>query len=207
MRSETKIHRNNFIRDIVLVAILISLPFLFFVYNFAPENEQIWKTNFFTIDAGSFKEVDYYLWYYCHILLILFILILWFVSCKHWWRIMIFIPIVVELKELIDLLIGKKSQMLNGIINPIYLFIIPLIILILVLSKKLKYYSSRKRFDYILNEEINTLMNKLSVFKNQDYRVLKIKLIELRKNKSIMTKKEYLKELISLKNSISTLED
>lgn len=194
-------NRVSFFKDLFILLLIIITPFLFFLYTIAPEDVTEWKTRFFHINLSKTgDDVNATLWYFSYKLLIVFVFILWFITCKHWWRYVLLVPLFVELHK-----ISRAYYELNygiGNYNFYYSFIlsVPLIILLFILSKKLNYYSLSKSINKQIDEEIYVLMNQVSNYKTVDYKEFKARLISLRKRKGNLDKKEYLIQLIKLRD-------
>lgn len=74
------------------VVFLIAIsPVLFYLYRSFPET-QIWETSFFTIET-KFPDFYSYAWYFTGKFIPLYLLLLWFFTCKHWWHWIILVPI------------------------------------------------------------------------------------------------------------------
>ena len=73
---------------VILVAIA---PFIFYSYKSFPES-QVWETSFFKLETG-FPDWFSYSWYLVGKIVPLYLLLLWFFTCKHWWHWIILVPI------------------------------------------------------------------------------------------------------------------
>ncbi|WP_040248857.1 hypothetical protein [Psychroserpens mesophilus] len=185
----------------VLISIMI-LPFIFFIYNVAPIEISIWKTNWFEIDSGFYKSVEYYFWILSVKFLTLSILSIWFLTCLHRWRLIILIPIYVEIYKIcvnfyvVDYGFKHEFDFPNS-----FLISIPFSIFLLLLSRRLGY---NKRFHRLkINDEISNEMLKTSMIHPKVYSKIKKELSDLNKEKEGISKKDYLIKLIALRDQIS----
>ncbi|WP_452230237.1 MULTISPECIES: hypothetical protein [unclassified Lacinutrix] len=192
--------RVNVLKDFVIVFIIAVCPFFFFLYTIVPENTMVWRTNFFIVNlSNTGNEVAVIFWYFSYKFLTTLIFCIWFVTCKHWWRYVILAPIFYEINKVttayyeINYAIGGYKHYYS------FLLSIPIIILLFVISKKLNYYSFSKSINKQIDDEINELMRHVSNYKKEDYKAYKTKLILLRKEKIKLDKKEYLIQLIKLR--------
>ena len=189
-------------KDMMIMIIIILLPFLFYFYNLAPRDTKVWKIWGVKIDSGMYEEVDYYVWLLAVKFLTLVILSIWFLTCKHWWRAVLFIPIAVEVHKINNTFVGVEFGNTH---SPLYLksFIYSLIFLFILmfLSRKLKFYKSYDGLS--LNKDINEELIKLSKFDIKNYKLIRKQLKELRKQKDKLDKKKYLAELIQLRDKLS----
>lgn len=114
---------------IVILLIAIS-PYLFYLYESFP-NDYVWKTFLFEI------ELELYTWYSFSWFLVgkiipLYLLFIWFFTCKHWWHWIILIPITMYLFQTWGLVNQTRNadevELLYMI--PVMLVIIPAVYLI-----------------------------------------------------------------------------
>jgi len=75
----------------IIVFLIAISPYLFYVYESFP-NVYVWKTSFFE------SKLEVYTWYtFAWILtgkiMPLYLLLIWFFTCKHWWHWIILVPI------------------------------------------------------------------------------------------------------------------
>lgn len=188
----------------MIVIIIIALPFLFYAYKLVPV-AKVWETPFFKIESNYYDDVSILFWSLSNKLFTLLILFVWFLTCKHWWRFAILVPIIIEIYKFLIILNDEldytdEYEFLYSL--PIT---IPIIALILLLSRKLNYYNQAKNLNAELDEEIEQLLNELSNFKTQDYKLIRKELKVLRQSKNGLNKKDYLKQLIFLRNKLIQL--
>lgn len=196
--------RKYFFRDILIAIIIALSPFIFFAYNFAPKNTKVWETKLFTINLVGNNDIDYLLWMISSKLLLITIISVWFVTCKHWWRLVILMPFSIELFKFLSII--NKEFLVIPNYNFIYIFpiLISSILILFHYSNKLNFYSYHKNINNELNEEIDILLQNLSHFRNKNYKDFKQQLLQLRKEKNILDEKEYLEKLIKLREAFST---
>ena len=82
--------KSIFVGGIVAFFIGIS-PFLFYSYKSFPENT-LWETSFFSLETAFFSWFDY-AWYFANKIIPLYLLLIWFFTCKHWWHWILLVPI------------------------------------------------------------------------------------------------------------------
>ncbi|MBQ0786212.1 MAG: hypothetical protein KBT69_01835 [Oceanihabitans sp.] len=198
------VNRADFLKDFSIVFIIVISPFLFFLYMLSPEKTGEWETWLFHININNTGyEVDEFLWCISTYFLITINLSLWFVSCKHWWRYVILIPIIIELEKINLIYYDLSYDILDYKFHYSFILSIPIIIFLFVLSKKLNYYSLSKSINKQIDDEINVLMKHVSNYKTEDYKKYKKKLVLLRKQKINLDKKEYLIKLIKLRDDFA----
>ena len=75
-----------------VVALFIGItPLLFYSYKSFPESTT-WETYFFILETSFFSWFDY-AWYLANKIIPLYLLFIWFFTCKHWWHWILLVPI------------------------------------------------------------------------------------------------------------------
>ncbi|AIY14773.1 MULTISPECIES: hypothetical protein [Cellulophaga] len=94
-----KNHKSNIRKKLLiegLLALSISLSVLFFYsYKYFPSDPEIEKMDLLsiTITRNGYKSIFVAFYYYLGKIVPLYLLIIWFITCKHWWYHAILIPI------------------------------------------------------------------------------------------------------------------
>ncbi|WP_303317655.1 hypothetical protein Q4Q34_17220 [Flavivirga abyssicola] len=116
-----------------IVATLIAIiPYLFYLYESVP-SVKVWDTFLFTYNSGYFEDANIAMWILTGKIIPLYILFIWFFTCRHWWYHVLLVPIsmytyqiFVSLNE--DLKYFDSNQLIYLI--PIMAIIVPSIYLI-----------------------------------------------------------------------------
>ena len=118
-----------FIGGIIVLLIAIS-PILFYSYKSFPDI-QIWETPFFSLTTG-FPDWYSYAWYLSGKVLPLYLLLLWFFTCKHWWHWIILVPIAMYAFQLWGLVneSGGYDEVELVYILPLMMLLVPAVYLI-----------------------------------------------------------------------------
>ncbi|SFU72072.1 hypothetical protein SAMN05216480_11626 [Pustulibacterium marinum] len=92
-QDKTKLSKSLGLLTASIVAILIAIsPFVFYSYIYVPSGPE-WDTFFGTIRSDYYLDVNDLAWIFLGKLVPFYLLILWFLTCKHWWYHVILIPI------------------------------------------------------------------------------------------------------------------
>ncbi|MAO08190.1 MAG: hypothetical protein CL596_05710 [Alteromonas sp.] len=91
LKHQDKGKKQLFGGGIVVFLIAIS-PFIFYYYESFPNNTKVWETSFFTIET-SFHSINSFVWFLVSKIVPLYLLLMWFFTCKHWWHWIILVPI------------------------------------------------------------------------------------------------------------------
>ena len=75
----------------IIVLLIAITPFLFYSYESFPKTK-IWETSYFSWETG-FPDWYGFAWYSIGKIIPLYLLLLWFFTCKHWWHWIILVPI------------------------------------------------------------------------------------------------------------------
>jgi len=77
--------------SIIAFAIAFS-PYIFYLYEIFPSG-RVWENSLFTYESKYYENVMTAMWTYFGKITPLFLLLIWFFTCKHWWYHSILIPI------------------------------------------------------------------------------------------------------------------
>ncbi|WP_445736554.1 hypothetical protein [Mariniflexile sp.] len=126
-----KISRNIVFGSIIATLIAIT-PYLFYLYESVPET-RVWNTFLFTYDSGYFDGANVAMWVLTGKLIPLYLLFIWFFTCRHWWYHVLLVPIAMYSYQTFDS-INKDIQFFDSnqlmYLIPIMAVIIPSIYLI-----------------------------------------------------------------------------
>ena len=129
-------------------------------------------------------------------------LIIWFVTCKHWWRYVVLAPLIIELfkiRSIFDISTNNIDEIEFLQSLP---FTIPVILFIILLSNRLGFFT---RYSYLkndLNQEIDELLDELNILGKRDIITLKEEFENLKNEKSLLNVKEYNDKLLKLRKRI-----
>jgi len=128
------------ISGVVLSLLLVTTPFLFYLYKFAPSDSTTWETPIGTIGSAGFYSVQVFM----HALFtkITFVLLtaIWFLTSRNWWKYAILVPLTMFLFQLF----GVINDTLQYIDEFDFWYSLPIIIPILFLLVYLSFVLSRK---------------------------------------------------------------
>jgi len=94
-------HSSRFLLLGSIIAFLIAFsPYLFYLYEIFPDGP-VWENSFFTYESKYYQSVLTAAWVYLGKITPLFLLLIWFFTCKHWWYHAILIPIAMYAFQLV----------------------------------------------------------------------------------------------------------
>jgi hypothetical protein len=124
----------------IIALIIAATPYIFYSYEGFPQTKT-WETFLFTYTANWYQEVYVSVWTMMGKFVPLLLLIIWFITCKHWWYHVILIPIGMFSFQLFSVInddVGITDEVEIWWLFPIMLIIVPLVYLIKAqLSNKL----------------------------------------------------------------------
>ena len=86
----------------VIIATLIAIvPYLFYLHLSVPQ-EQVWHTFLFTYDSKGWGDANFAMWVLTGKLIPLFLIFIWFFTCRHWWYHALLVPIAMYLYQIFD---------------------------------------------------------------------------------------------------------
>jgi hypothetical protein len=95
------------------LALLISLSVLiFYSYKYIPNSSELETWNFFGINftKNGYNKIYIAIYYYLGKFVPLYLLVIWFITCKNWWYHAILIPIAMYAFQLFIGLYGSSSS-------------------------------------------------------------------------------------------------
>jgi len=120
-----------------LIALSIAFsPYIFYLYEIFPDGP-VWENSFFIYESLYYQSVLAAAWTYLGKITPLFLLLIWFFTCKHWWYHSILIPIAMYFYQLVfafyeDVYLEVNAMDINGLIYLAPFFIGVLIIVYFV---------------------------------------------------------------------------
>ena len=95
--------RNKISRSTILgtsIATLIALtPYFFSLHESVPDS-RVWNTFLLTYDSNLWESAQYAMWVFTGKLIPLFLLIIWFFTCRHWWYHALLVPIAMYIFQI-----------------------------------------------------------------------------------------------------------
>jgi len=133
--TETYHHQDKGNKSLVLGGVIVLLiaivPFLFYIYKSFPVTN-VWETSIFGTITTAFRDWQAFAWYSVAKVIPLYLLLIWFFTCKHWWHWIILVPIAMYSFQLWGII--NESNNLDEVeliyLIPFMLIIVPAVYLI-----------------------------------------------------------------------------
>lgn len=78
--------------NIAIGVLIVATPFLFYSYTRFPE-VKVWETSFFTFESHYYESVKTFAWVFLQKFVFIYLLLIWFFTCREWWKNAILVPI------------------------------------------------------------------------------------------------------------------
>ncbi|MAN27120.1 MAG: hypothetical protein CMH15_13350 [Mesonia sp.] len=156
--SRKKISRSLLTGSIVAFFIIIS-PYVFYSYKSFPDSK-VWETFLFTYESNFYQKISVSAWTILGKFVPLYLLSIWFLTCKHWWYHVILIPIGMYLFQLISTInddVSFTDVVEIWFLIPVMAVIVPLVYLIRAKIFTSMHNPSLEEIEY-------ELQNKKSIF-------------------------------------------
>lgn len=88
----TKERSKSLLRASALAITVAAMPYLFYSYEIFPVTS-VWENFLFTYNSGFYESVNTAFWVILGKAIPLVLMLLWFISCRHWWYRVILVPI------------------------------------------------------------------------------------------------------------------
>ena len=115
-----------------IIATLIAItPYLFSLYESVPK-QPVWDTFLFTYKSETWEDAYYAMWVLTSKLIPLYLLFLWFFTCRHWWYHALIVPIAMYIFQIAIIIFtdNRLDEFQLVYMIPLMAIIIPTIYLI-----------------------------------------------------------------------------
>lgn len=117
----------------ILATLIAMTPYLFYLYESVPSTA-VWNTFMFTYNSGYYENANVSMWVLTSKVIPLFLLLIWFFTCRHWWFHAILVPIAMYSYQIFLLLRQDNQEFIDSnqliYLIPIMAVIVPSIYLI-----------------------------------------------------------------------------
>lgn len=126
------VDKKSLILGSIVATLIATSPYLFFLYESVPQTS-VWDTFLFTYESKHYADANIAMWFLTGKLIPLYLLLIWFFTCRHWWYHALLVPIAMYAYQAftilrVDTTSVDESQLIYLI--PIMAIIIPSIYLI-----------------------------------------------------------------------------
>ncbi len=124
-----------------MIVMIVFIPYLLYIHKFIDQDLESFKTILGTIKGGRYLYAQTYIYMFFSKFVPLLLLIIWFITNKHWWVHALVIPISVYLFQLIAVVNDSEAY-----VDEIeFIYTVPIAVLVMVIL----YYLRSKMSIYI----------------------------------------------------------
>jgi sensor histidine kinase YesM len=159
-RQQQKKTKRRFFLESLAILLIIVTPFIFKAHEYIPEESSV---SFFGIEItnNGFANVSIYIWFLLGKIIPLYLLIIWFLTCKHWWYHILLIPICMYAFQIFEVVYSddKFIDTENVLwLLPVCMVVIPFV-----------YFIRLKLFDkYVHGIDLEAMDAELQYYKNKE---------------------------------------
>jgi hypothetical protein len=113
----------------IIILLIISTPYFLYLYQSIPPDLENWDTFFGEINGGYYGTAFIFVYTFFSKLVPLLLLLIWFITNKHWWVHALIIPITVYLFQFISVVNDSE-----GYVDEVeFIYTVPFLVLIFVI--------------------------------------------------------------------------
>ncbi|MDG1572983.1 hypothetical protein OZ410_11700 [Robiginitalea sp. M366] len=158
--------RRIWIESIALFFIIAS-PFVFKAHDyFSRDPEATLSFIGITIDNNGFNNLNAFAWFFVSKFIPLYLLFIWFFTCKHWWYHILLIPICMYAFQLFEVLVSPDLNIDTK--NVMWLLPVCMVVIPFVYFVRLKIYDK-----YVHGIDLEAMDAELQYYKNKEKEELK----------------------------------
>ena len=162
MKKQKQLTKKRFTLESLAVLLILITPFLFKIHEYIPENPED-KVTILGLELGNggFQNVSIYVWFLLGKFIPLYLLTLWFLTCKHWWYHIILIPLCMYAFQIFEVLYSNDNYIdVENVlwILPVCMILIPFV-----------YFLRLKLFDkYVHGIDMEAMAAELDYYKSKE---------------------------------------
>ena len=154
--------RRRLIIESLIAFLIILSPFIFKLHEYVSEDPNATLNLFgFEIDSNGFNNVSVYVWFLLGKIVPLYLFLIWFLTCKHWWYHIILIPLLMYAFQIFEVVYSEEFVDTENILwlLPFCMVVIPFVYFIRVklydkyvhgidleaMDAELQYYREKER--------------------------------------------------------------
>ena len=194
--------QNIRVKDVLISVLILVVTFGYFFDDYISEG--ITEINILGITISSFGFVDIsdMIYFTKMKFIIIFFSIIWYFTCRHWWKSAILAIITIELLKLFSALNSNQSHVDEIEFYSSLPLTVPIILIIIFIAKRINDYNLNENLRYELDNNINEIFFELHKEKKEDVKNLKKCFVELKETKKTAKDEyDYLGDLIEMRDN------
>ena len=188
------------IKDIVIIVLILGATFGYFLDAFISEELKSIELIFFKINSFGFENIKELVQYIRMKLLIIFLSIIWYFTCQYWWKSAILVILIIEILKLVSAFISEQKFIDEIEYVKSLPITIPIILGIVLISKKINYYNLAKNVRYDIDNKIDDVFFELNNENDEKLNILKEKFFNVKTKYIDKSNLNYIEDLIALRD-------
>jgi hypothetical protein len=95
--------KSSLVTGTVVATLIAITPYLFYLYESVPDN-LVWNTFLFTFTSNFYESAQTAIWILTGKLVPVYLLFIWFFTCRHWWYHVLLVPIAMYVFQIMNIL-------------------------------------------------------------------------------------------------------
>ena len=146
----------------IAVFFIIASPFIFKMHDYFSRNpEATIEFLGLVIDNNGFNNLNAFAWFFVSKFIPLYLLIIWFLTCKHWWYHILLIPICMFSFQLFEVLVWDNLNIDTK--NVLWLLPICMVVIPFVYFIRVKIYDK-----YVHGIDLEAMNAELKYYKDKE---------------------------------------
>ena len=181
-RKSNKLARKRIIIETLVAFMIVLSPFIFKSHEFLPSDESIESVEilWFEFGKGEFTTIEIHGWFLVGKLVPLYLLLIWFLTCRHWWYHIILIPLIMYAFQIFELYTSENNIVDSK--NVLWLLPICIVIIPFVYFIRLKLYDK-----HVHGIDLEAMDTELRILKEKE--ALRKEREKLEKRQTTLSKK------------------
>ncbi len=165
--EKSKKARKRIFIESILVFLILSSPFVFKSHEYLPTNpEDTISFLGFEIGRNGFADVSTHIWFLLGKLIPLYLLTIWFFTCRHWWYHIILIPICMYAFQIFEVVYSDSLNI--DVKNVLWLLPVCMVVIPFVYFVRVKLYDK-----HVHGIDLEAMDAELKYYKNKERDQLK----------------------------------
>ena len=169
-RKSNKLARKRIIIETLVAFLILLSPFIFKSHEYLPADESIESVQILWFEFGKseFTSIEIHGWFLVGKLVPLYLLLIWFLTCRHWWYHIILIPLIMYAFQIFELYTSENNVLDSK--NVLWLLPVCIIIIPFVYFIRLKLYDKHVHGIDLeaMDEELRILKEKEALRKERE---------------------------------------
>ena len=161
-KNQKTLTKKRFFLESLAILLIIVSPFIFKLHEYLPKDPEVTMTLIgIEITKNGFYNISTYAWFLLGKIIPLYLLIIWFLTCKHWWYHILLIPVCMYAFQIFEVIYSEDSIVDTE--NLLWLLPVCMVVIPFV------YFIRLKLFDkYVHGIDVEAMNAELEYYKNKE---------------------------------------